>query len=194
MCPLGSGKSYIRWRVPAQVSLVGAFRRPVLDILSKLVKRMDLLPQPESAVKRQEIVDGPSASADRDVIADILGEIPGSLIEDARETAHNDPRAAVLTAARALDLAMLSTMEKLNIEPTGGFGRDVWQLWDIGAIRPTDANRLTELQQLRNVADHESADGITTASARDYVAAAENMIVTLREAGKHRRPSDGPPR
>lgn len=209
--------SSLGWPLAA-VALALIFRRPVLAILSKLVQRMDSLQTVKAGVfeaafaevrtdllqeintikreeintsKREEISERGSAS--QAVVPDIKPKI---MIERANAMADLHPREAVLLAARALDLVMNQTMEDLNIQPTGGFGRDVWQLWDIGAIAPVEANLLTELQQLQNVAAHETAENISAASALDYIAAVESMIMTLREsARRHRhRSSQSPPR
>jgi hypothetical protein len=195
--------SSLGWPVAA-VALALIFRRPLLAILGKLVQRMealttvkagvfeavfaearpDLLP-PAGQAKRERGLERRSVSE-----SDVLAPKQRGLIERARVIADVDPRAAVLTAARALDLTLEQVMGDLNIQPTGAYGRDIWQLWDIGAIEPTDANRLTELRQLRNVAAHETADDISTESALDYADAVESMMTALKEAEK--RPPSSP--
>jgi hypothetical protein len=83
-------------------------------------------------------------------------------------------------------------MENLKIGPSGIYGRDIYALWDVGVITPSDANRLEELRQLGNVASHEAADNITSESALDFADAVEIMMVNLKDGEERYRSGQGP--
>lgn len=162
------------------IAVVLVFRKPLSAILGQLVARVSALTkvaagsfEAEFAHRAADLLtpadnEAPTErSGRRNSVSSPVEGGQRAQLEQARNLADIDPRAAVLAAAQTLDSSAAAVTRDFDVA-------------DVSVVlSPEDAARLQSLRELRNAAITDTTGDITRQSALQYIVAVERTVAAL---------------